>query len=652
MLIKAASTVAFKSMDDEDDKDVLIIKGYANTVDKDRAGDIITESFWKDASALEHYKKNPIILAYHDHNQPIGKAVEMEVTSKGLLLTARISKGAGPVYDLIKDGILSAFSIGFVIDEAKYNESDDTYYITKGRIHETSVVSVPCNQESLFSVSKSLDSKEYARFEKKFKPASKPLKTINKDSKMENELSAFEQMLKDQAAVNAVNTAKAVSDALAAQEALKVKAAAEALAVVKASEVAAANAKAISEASKASELVKALEVKLAESNEAFAKELATRQDEVVAMQDEIKSQLAARSNPVSVGSAVSKGLFESRHGATQKQVDDVVLLGIITKTPMFETKFGAAHTKTVNASSSIVVSSDEYEELFSLNLMMDIQNRITLSGMFNEITMNQRSLTIPMHPGFKAQTATWVAAAQVNTSTTRLSTTTGSEVSLALTEKQIQTFKLAAKTYMTEETMEDAILTLLPLLRENLIMAHVNSEEIAILRGTGSGQPSGLITRAAASTGMTEATTATNNGTTKVTALMIHKARRRLAEYGRNIADLTLVISNQAYWDLLEDSEWANVNIVGSDAVKLKGEVGRIYGMPVLVSDWFPTAAASSTFGVIFNRQNFLVARQRGLTVRTDFDIELDRTVIVATQRFNFDQYFADKGVVNITFAA
>jgi HK97 family phage prohead protease/HK97 family phage major capsid protein len=650
MLIKAASTVAFtaeKSVENED----LIIKGYANTVDKDRAGDIITDSFWKGTHALKDYKKNPIILAYHDHSQPIGKAIEMEVTPKGLLLTARISKGAGPVYDLIKDGILSAFSIGFVVDDANYDKSDDTYYITKGRIHETSVVSVPCNQESLFSISKSLESSDYESFEKKFKPADEPTININKESIMENELSAFELMLEKQNEANAKNTAKAVADALAAQDAAKVKAAVEAAAVIKAEAAQAANEKAINEAGKAAELVKTLEAKLLEGNEAFATELAKSQADVVELKEEIKAQLAARNNPVSVGGSVSKSLFEARHGATQKQVDDVVLLGIVTKTPMFDTAFGAEHTKAVNASSSITVSSDEYEELFSYNLMMDIQNRITLSGMFKEVLMNQRSLTIPMHPGFQSQAATWVASTEVSGGT-RTAATTGGEVGLALTEKQIQTFKLAAKTYMTEETVEDAILTLLPLIRENLIMAHVNSEEIAVLRGTGSGQPSGLITRAAAS-GLTETTTATSTGTTKVTALMIHKARRQLAEYGRNISDLTLVISNQAYWDLLEDAAWADINLVGGDAaLKLKGEVGRIYGMPVLVSDWFPAAASSETFGVIFNKQNFLTCRQRGLTVRTDFDIEHDRTIIVATQRFNFEQYFANKGVVELTYAA
>lgn len=649
-LLKLKSLVNFetKSVEDSDD---LIIEGYANTVDKDRAGDIITDKFWKGNHALKDYKKNPIILAYHDHSKPIGKAIEMVVDERGLRIKARISKGAGPVYDLIKDGILSAFSIGFVVDDAEYNQKDDTFYINKGRVHETSVVSVPCNQESLFSISKSLADGDYKDFEKKFKPAEQPTKTLLKNKGSIMDKSELELMLERQNELNA----KAIKHALEAQKANEVAERLELQKEAERAEAKAANAKAISDSGAATQLIKDMEAKLLVNSEAFAKELNARQEEVLALRDDIKSVLAARSNPVTtVTGGVNQGLFEARYGCKESQIDSVVLLGIVTEKNMFETEFGAAHVKAVNASSSIAVSSDEYEELFSTRLMMDIQNRLQLAPLFREIPMSQRSLTIPMHPGFKSQTATWVASAEVN-GATRTAATTGSEVALALTEMQIQTHKLAGKTYMTEETVEDAILTLLPLIRENLIMAHANSEEIAILRGTGSGQPEGLITRAAAvaAGAATHITTATFNGSTKVTAKMIHQARRKLGEYGRNITDLTLIISNQAYWDLLEDDQWADVNKVGAEnAVKLKGEVGRIYGMSVLVSDWFPAEALGETFGVIFNRQNFIVPRQRGMTVRTDFDIELDRTIIVATQRMNFEQYFANKGVVEITYAA
>ena len=49
----------------------------------------------------------------------------MEVNKQGLELGAKISKSAGEVKDLIKDGVLGAFSVGFRVKDAEYNEETD-----------------------------------------------------------------------------------------------------------------------------------------------------------------------------------------------------------------------------------------------------------------------------------------------------------------------------------------------------------------------------------------------------------------------------------------------------------------------------------------------------------------------------------------------
>ena len=93
----------------------LIITGYASTNDKDRVGDIIEAKAWKKKGALDNYKKNPIILAYHNPERPIGKTINQSVDDAGLKITAKISKTASDIIELIKEGILSTFSVGFMI---------------------------------------------------------------------------------------------------------------------------------------------------------------------------------------------------------------------------------------------------------------------------------------------------------------------------------------------------------------------------------------------------------------------------------------------------------------------------------------------------------------------------------------------------------
>ena len=124
--------------------DSIYIEGYASTVDRDRQGDVIPMAAWN--SGLKNYLKNPIILAYHNHQMPIGKMVEHKVTDQGLWVRAQIPQEVGDVYKLIKKGILSAFSVGFRVRDADYDSASESFLIKELELHEISVVSVPANQ--------------------------------------------------------------------------------------------------------------------------------------------------------------------------------------------------------------------------------------------------------------------------------------------------------------------------------------------------------------------------------------------------------------------------------------------------------------------------------------------------------------------------
>ena len=74
------------------------------------------------------------------------------------------------VAELVKEGILGAFSVGFRVKDADYLEETDGLKIKDAELFEVSVVSVPCNQAATFSLSKSFDSmEEYEDFKKTFK---------------------------------------------------------------------------------------------------------------------------------------------------------------------------------------------------------------------------------------------------------------------------------------------------------------------------------------------------------------------------------------------------------------------------------------------------------------------------------------------------
>lgn len=395
----------------------------------------------------------------------------------------------------------------------------------------------------------------------------------------------------------------------------------------------------------ASALVKQLETKLNQSNEAFAQTVEKLQGEITAKSQEIGQILAAREGKGFVGNAISKAILGDQ-AQFEKSVESVVLLGYIMQKDMFTTKMGDAHQKAVNSSSSIVVSSENYETIFSQNILRDIQKELVIGNLFMELPMVSKKLTMMVEPD--SGTATWVDSTTFGTNATN-----GADQTAALTEVTFSTLKLAAKAYMTDETEEDAIVPLLPIIRRRLVEAHATAIEDAFLNGTGAtGTPKGLLQLAVdASAKVT--TTAKADGTVKVTALMIQGMRRKLGRYGKNPNKLALVVSLDAYYDLLEDPEFQDVSQVSdASAVKLSGALGRIYGLPVLVSEFFPAKAASAVYAALVYTENFVIPRIRTVTVERERIASQGKDAFYVTQRLNLQALIAGKGVSTATYSA
>src|SRR5210317_299828 len=156
----------------------LKIAGYANTIVKDRAGDVVTAEAW--AKGVNNFLRNPVMLYQHKHDCPIGRFDQVKVDKKGIYVEGTVSDAAEKnhgVQTLIRDGALKSFSVGFRVKDGKYNREDDSMLITDVELLEISVVSVPCNQDSLFSVRKSFESTDdYAQFVENFKSEDKETK--------------------------------------------------------------------------------------------------------------------------------------------------------------------------------------------------------------------------------------------------------------------------------------------------------------------------------------------------------------------------------------------------------------------------------------------------------------------------------------------
>lgn len=152
----------------EGDNPPLKIKGYANTITKDRAGDVILSEAWTTSNALKNFMKNPIMLFGHNHSRPIGKILDLVPTESGLMVEGEVSAADLQIYSLVRDEVLKTFSVGFYIKDAEWDDMTETFIIKDLELLEISVVSVPCNQDSTFSLSKSVNHNDFMELRKSF----------------------------------------------------------------------------------------------------------------------------------------------------------------------------------------------------------------------------------------------------------------------------------------------------------------------------------------------------------------------------------------------------------------------------------------------------------------------------------------------------
>ena len=647
-------TSTFKSVEANEDGSVNI-KGYASTNDTDRAGDVIDKEAWE-KGGLDNFGNNPIILFNHDYNRPIGRATGLETDDRGLKLTANISKSAGDVTNLVKEGILRAFSVGFRVKDADYIEETDGLKISDAELFEISVVSVPANQAATFSVAKSFDTQsEYDEWKKQFVKITETEESQDADeslsSRKENKMSKendnkekfdLEEFAKKVASETAAKIAMQQAESKAAEAAEAEKAAQEQATEEAELEQKKAEVKAIVEAgtSGAEELVSDLE-KRVDAN-------MSNVEEVV---DSLKAELEEKSEEI-MKIRESKRIFGERQSnnvteAFAKDYEDAWLLSkAVGARSIEDTRYGKSVIEKQNAHSGVAVSSADFEQTVSTNIERDIQNALVLAPLFREIAMTSATQILPILPdsGYAEFTSNQAATgSSPHGNLAQTGDTYGSPYGgIDMTERTLSTKKLISTSYLGNETEEDAILPVLPLIRESMIRSHARAVENSILAGddadgafgTSGASYEGLLHLARNDSDYTQSTTAFASDS--LTALQLLAARKNMGKYGVDPSEVVYVVSQTGYFQLLEDAEFQDVNLVGDAATKLSGEIGSVFGSKVLVCDEFATAAVSKFHAVAVHPRNFVVPRLRGMTVESDYEVVNQRRVLVASQRIGF----------------
>lgn len=134
--------------------DISEFTAIASTAIEDRHGEIVSVEGWD----LKAFKKNPVLLWAHDHNEPaIGTASKVWVEGTGkkaaLMIKGKLhdyTDKAKAIKQMVEEGIIKTMSVGF----KPIDMEDNTF--TSQELLEVSFVNVPANPQAMIAAYKSL----------------------------------------------------------------------------------------------------------------------------------------------------------------------------------------------------------------------------------------------------------------------------------------------------------------------------------------------------------------------------------------------------------------------------------------------------------------------------------------------------------------
>lgn len=213
-----------------------------------------------------------------------------------------------------------------------------------------------------------------------------------------------------------------------------------------------------------------------------------------------------------------------------------------------------------------------------------------------------------------------------------------------------------ARTLFSRSLEADSALAILPYANMKLVRAFVDAEEKAILDGDSDGTHQDADVQAI---GATDVRTAwdglrkralanTSQATTATTSANLALIRASMGKWGVNPADLAFIVGVSAYHDLITDSNLLTVDKMGPQATILNGQVGSVYGIPVIVSEHVRENLNASgvqdgitttkTYNLCVNRQEWAMGQRMALDVEVDDSIyrETYQRVLVGFMREDF----------------
>ena len=212
-----------------------------------------------------------------------------------------------------------------------------------------------------------------------------------------------------------------------------------------------------------------------------------------------------------------------------------------------------------------------------------------------------------------------------------------------------------ARALFSRSLEADSVVAILPYVRQKLVQAFVAAEEKAILDGDTDGTHQDSDVGASTTDARTawdglrkKALAQTVATATSASAANLAVVRKAMGKWGLNPADLAFIVGVSNMHGLLADTNLLTVDKMGPNATLLNGQIGSVFGVPVIVSEHvretlnasgvYDGITTTKTYMLCVNRREFAIGQRMALDVEVDDSIyrETYQRALIAFAREDF----------------
>jgi len=341
----------------------------------------------------------------------------------------------------------------------------------------------------------------------------------------------------------------------------------------------------------------------------------------------------------------------------QKANDDMYILSKLLRVDpralnMFKEFKSSELAKAMYSTSGS--GSDWIPTGFSADLINRVYLELKVASLFPRIPMPNDPYKFPV----KSSGATVYKlgeAADEHENATKITATSVGTTNVTLASK-----KLGCRVNFSEELNEDSVIPILPMLKEDIAISMAQGIENALINGdtTTIHQDSNVSSSTDVRKCWIGLRKAVNSGAkvsiASFNAENFRAIRTAMGKYGVNPNNLAIVCGVSGYIQLLSLKDSSGNPLVttlekyGPNATIVTGELAKIDGIPVIVSEYvqenlnasgvYDGTTATKTVILMVYRNGWVIGDRRSFTLKTWEDIETDQTILVATQRLDFER--------------